>query len=110
MESLVLRTAEEGLRYWLQGVGTHNWAPYRQKLTADYPDIVLSAGEADILGSAYDLTERLGQLTIQHVVRVTTNQQTVVFELESFQKEICLALSFDVRDEKIAACRAYYSG
>lgn len=104
MESLVLRTAEEGLRYWLQGMATHNWTSYRQKLTADYSINVSS------VCTEHHFEEKLSQLTVQHVVRVTTNQQTVMFELEGPQKQACLALSFDVRDEKIAACRAYHSG
>lgn len=114
MGASVIQVAEEGLRTWLLGVANNHWTAYQSKLTPDYKGWATSICDYPNFSENQkrflpNFIERLGKITTQHIVRVTVNQQTVVFELEDPQQQICVALSFDVLGEKIAACREYYS-
>ncbi len=106
--------AWQGLQRWSEAYHHGNWQPYMQLLTDDYTFRVISGKK---LSKAWDvpgahalqtqLTSDREPLELNQPVRTLQEENTVVFEFENNAKEFGAAFSFDLRGDKIAACRAY---
>lgn len=106
--------AEQGLRRWADAYRHGNWQPYLELLTDDYTFRVVSGkklSKAWDVQSAYQLQNRLTVdrevLYLDQPIRTFQQGNTVVFEFENDEEEFGAAFSFDLRGNKIAACRAY---
>lgn len=106
--------AAQGLQRWAEAYHHGHWQPYMELLTDDYTFRVVSGKKLskawDVRG-AHQLQNRLtsDREPLHLVAPIRTLQQgnTVVFEFENNDEEFGASFSFDLRDGKIAACRAY---
>ncbi len=117
------KIAEKGLKYWVLAIETGNWEPYMEMLNDDYTFWLPKGGfrykTSDLHISGGKLVD--AELNANRLKayknppnRKSIGDHTVVFEFiysalnskEHFQN--CMALSFDIREGKISACREYH--
>ena len=120
--SQTLETAHQAFQTFVDGLATGQWEPFLNLLTDDFtfwfpmgPYHGLNVGKQRAAEFLQFTREAFKEgLTVTHVSRVTSNDTTVVFE---FQDEGLLrdepyknrvAVSFDVRGDKICAYREYF--
>lgn len=117
------KIAENGLKYWVLAIETNNWQPYLEMLDEDYTfwipkdgfkyktnDSVIS--HKQIID--FELNANRLKAYSSPPSRISIGPITVVFEFiysainskEHFQN--CMALSFDIKNGKISACREYH--
>ncbi len=118
-----IKLAQVALAYWVEAVKTGSWENYLSLLTEDYsfwlPDgkqitrgFDLKHSKEQLIASSFH--EKRLKAYSQKPKRISVGHNTVVFEFlfnakegsEYFQN--CLALSFDLVDHKISACREYH--
>lgn len=109
-----INLARKGLRRWAEAYRQGNWQPYLELLTDDYTFRVVSGKKLSKtwdLPGVHQLQNRLTadreSLYLDQPIRTLLQGDTVVFEFENDDEEFGAAFSFDLRGDKIAACRAY---
>ncbi len=122
MSNTTLETANKAFQNWCHGLATGEWEPFLDMLTDDYTfwhpngeykGKNVGKERAAAFFEFVSVTIK-AVLTVAPPYRVTSNEKTVVFEFEDeghvggepYKNR--LAISFDVRGDKISACREYY--
>ncbi len=119
-QSQVLETAQQAFQEFTLGLATADWSAFLERLTDDFtfwfpigPYQGLNVGKARAMEFFQYVSETFKPgltVTLEHV---TSNETTVVFELRSqgllrgdpYKNRV--AVSFDVRDDKICSYREY---
>lgn len=117
-----LKVAHQAFENLMHGLGTGAWAPMLDMLTEDFafwfpvgPYHGSNVGKEKALAFFQYVSEVFGQtIKMTSLERVTSNETTVVFEFrdegmmwsEPYKNRI--AVSFDVRGDKICGYREYF--
>lgn len=117
----VVVTAQRAMEGFAHGNATGEWKPYLDMLTEDFTFWIpggkfqgKNVGKERAEAFCYHISvEQHAKLNFFPPYRVTSHENTIVFEFEdegSIMNQPVknrLAFSFDVRDEKVCACREY---
>ena len=120
-EHNTLEIAHQAFRHFTQGLATGEWQPFVDMLTEDFtfwfpvgPYHGLNVGKDRAIAFFQYVSEAFNQGLSATLDRVTSNETTVVFEFrdegflrgEPYKNRI--AVSFDVRGNKICSYREYF--
>ncbi len=113
-----LKLAHQALHNWKIGLRNGDWTPYLNLLTDDYifwvPENTIhfrpvsrKSPEKTFVPNSF-IAKRL-EFYDQEPSIISVGEYTIVFEFILFKGEErgCMALSFDIHDGKISACREY---
>ncbi|NBD33395.1 MAG: nuclear transport factor 2 family protein [Cyanobacteria bacterium] len=121
MTSATQKTANQAFQYFTQGLATGEWDCFLEMLTEDFnfwfpmgPFQGLNTGKERAREFFEYVSVSFSEGLLVSVDRVTSNETTVVFELraqgklrgEAYQNRV--AVSFDVRGDKVCAYREYF--
>lgn len=115
-----METAQQAFKYFTQGLATGEWEPFLDMLTDDFTFWFpvgaykgLNVGKERAAAFFQFVSEAMDKGLTVTLEGVTSNETTVVFEFRSqgylrgnpYQNQV--AVSFDVRDDKICSYREY---
>ncbi len=123
MMNIMEHTARKALEYWIHAIETKDWGPYLEILTEDYtfwlPEVGFTYKTSDLLFSNEQLidssfNDKRLKAYKNKPNKTSYGENHVVFEFvynfhpysECFQNS--MAISFDIIEDKIKACREYH--